>query len=101
MRGLCRSRCTIAQYDFCTCTVQANKHLSLAGKVTGIAMGCFGAVAGRGTGRMERLSRVAQHVGGDLVSQLSELGQLFRDGLLTHDEFGTPSLPTLPPPPLR
>ena len=51
--------------------------------------------------RMERLNRVAQHVGGDLVSQLSELGQLFRDGLLTHDEFGTPSLPTLPPPPLR
>ena len=49
---------------------------------------------------MERLNRVAQHVGGDLVSQLSELGQLFRDGLLTHDEFGTPlPTPLAPPPP--
>ena len=51
--------------------------------------------------RMERLSRVAQHVGGDLVSQLSELGQLFRDGLLTHDEFGTPFSPPFPKAPLR
>jgi len=49
-------------------------------------------------GRMERLNRVAQHVGGDLVAQLSELGQLFRDGLLTHDEFGAP-LPPNPSPP--
>ena len=50
---------------------------------------------------MERLNRVAQHVGGDLVSQLSELGQLFRDGLLTHDEFGTPLSTPFPATPLR